>query len=225
VRIRTLAEVPLLLGMLCLAGTTAEAQQAPAARTDVTATIGWLGLDTGTHRFGGNQWDGTFIGGLSAGWYWTEHLKTEVDLGGATEAEGFDSVSTRTEGTFVNRYRRFTIQRRTVGLAQQYQFGRNAWFHPHVAAGVSIAFDTRMDRYEPTYGHDPVTRTSYLIEPGRTEGPTRTTTVRPFLSGGFKAYMTPRLFVRSDVRAGVGTRGVARGIDELMARIGMGIDF
>jgi hypothetical protein len=214
-----------LLLLFCLAGGTAEAQSAPPARADVTATIGWLGLDTGQRQFGDDEWDGTFVGALSAGWYWTDHLKTEVEAGAVSEAEGFGSVSTRTEGQFSTRYRRSTVQRNAIGISQQYQFGRNAWFHPHVAAGVSIAFDTRLDHYDPTYGFDPVSRTSSIIEPGRTEGPMRTTTVRPFLAGGFKAYVTPRVFVRSDVRAGVGTRGVARGIDELLARIGMGIDF
>ena len=47
--------------------------------------------------------------------------------------------------------------------------------------------------------------------------------MRPFLGGGFKAYVSPRTFVRVDARLGGGT--AKRGLDEALARIGFGIDF
>ena len=214
--------VPGLLLLLCLTGATAEAQSARTTHADAAATIGWLGVDTGHVRYGDREWDGTLVGGLSAGWYWTDHVKTEVEFSAAADVEGFASITTRTEEVIQSRFRRSTIQRNGISVAQQYQFGRNAWFHPHVAAGVSVAFDRRLDHYEPTFRFDPVARTNHLVEPARTEGPIRTSTVRPFLEWGFKGYVTPRTFVRSDIRIG-GTRG--QGIDELTARIGMGIDF
>lgn len=215
--------IGLQLLLLCLSGGAVEAQTAPTARADVTVTAGWMGLDTGVPRLGNDDWDGTLSGGVSAGWYWTDHVKTEIEIGAAGEAEGFGSEVTRIDGRDVHRLRRSTLDRRAIGVMQQFQYGRNAWFHPHVAAGISVAFDTRMDHYEPAFGYDPVTRRSHVIEPARTEGPIRTTTVRPFLAGGFKAYLTPRVFVRTDVRAGGG--GATRGIDELIARVGLGIDF
>ena len=214
------AGVALALGLTAAA---AEAQTTPVVRGDVTASIGWLGFDTRTPRRPGDQkqWDGTLYGGLSAGWYWTDHFKTEVELGAAQEAHGFGFELVNVDGRILNRYRRSTVDRRILGLSQQYQYGRNAWFHPHVAFGVSIAFDRRTDYYDPLVNY---TVPGYReVEPARTEGPLRSTSVRPFLGGGFKAYLSPRAFFRMDARLGGGT--AKRGLDEALARIGFGIDF
>ena len=54
------------------------------------------------------------------------------------------------------------------------------------------------------------------------DGPDRVTTFRPFFGLGAKAYVSSRAFVRSDLRV-AGTTG--RGVDEVMVRVGFGIDF
>jgi hypothetical protein len=59
-----------------------------------------------------------------------------------------------------------------------------------------------------------------VILPEQREGPRTEVSVRPFLATGFKAYMTPRGFFRSDIR--VGFRG---GADQVLLRFGFGIDF
>ena len=203
---------------------TAAAQPAPTRRMDVAASIGWLHLDTRVGRAGDQaRWDSAFVGGVSAGWYWTDHLKTEIDAGGATEAQGFGNEIVVRDGRILNRFRQTRTQRTMLAVSQQYQFGRNAWFHPHVAAGVAVAFDRRTDYYDPIFDFfDPNRSRNEPLEPARTEGPSTVTTFRPFFGVGAKAYIASHAFVRSDLRVG-GTTG--RGIDEVIARIGVGFDF
>lgn len=211
-------------GLLLALPGQAAAQAPGTQRGDIAASIGWLYLDTRVGRPGDQaRWDGAGYGGVTAGWYWTDNWKTEIDAGGAGEAQGYGNEIITVGGRPFYRFRQTLTQRKAVGISQQYQFGRNAWFHPHVAAGGSMAFDTRTDRYDPVFDfYDPGRPAGLPLEPARTEGPTRVTTFRPHISAGFKAYVTQRAFVRSDVRVS-GTTG--RGVDEVLARIGFGIDF
>jgi hypothetical protein len=68
--------------------------------------------------------------------------------------------------------------------------------------------------------YDPTLRVPLETRPARTyprETPRHT---RPFAGFGFKSYMTPRSFFRSDVKL------VFRdGIDEVLLRLGFGVDF
>ena len=54
--------------------------------------------------------------------------------------------------------RRDDAASRAWPIAQQYQFFRNQWFHPHVGGGVDIARETTTEEYEPVFVFDPVTR-------------------------------------------------------------------
>jgi hypothetical protein len=200
------------------------AQAAPRQRGDVTASFGWLYLDTQVERAGNRTpRDNTLYGGVAAGWYWTEHLKTEIEAGAGTEGEGYGNDVLTRNGRIVSRFHRGTVQRKSIGIAQQYQFGRNAWFHPHVAAGVTLDFDTRTHQYDAIVDFfDPTRPGGSVIEPARTEGPIRSTTLRPHVGAGFKAYVSQRAFFRADVRVGGFT---SHGVDDVLARIGFGFDF
>ena len=213
----------LAAGLLAYPGNTA-AQTPRATRADAAAHIGWLYLDTRVGRSGDQaRWDGDLYGGVSAGWYWTENLKTEIEAGGAGEAHGYGNELVVRDGRILSRFRHTTTQRNTVAISQQYQFGRNAWFHPHVALGGAIAFDTRTEYYEAIFDYfDPNRPPGVPVEPARVDGPERVTTFRPFVAVGFKTYVTRRAFMRSDLRV-AGTTG--RGVDEVQLRVGFGIDF
>lgn len=105
-------------------------------------------------------------------------------------------------------------------MSQQWQYFRNAWFHPHIAAGAHLAWESNEYYFHPVYSYDPVTRTSATVEPPRRERGKTELRVRPFVATGFKGYITRRAFFRSDVRAGFGD-----GFDELLLRFGFGVDF
>ena len=207
----------MLLGL----STVTSAQTRPVTRSDLNATIGWLAADAGSSGpYSSHQWESSLLGAVGAGWYWTDHLKTEIDFGAGTQAEAYLVTSTSSDGLIGYRAIERRFSRRVIGVGQQYQFFRNAWFHPHLSAGANLTWERQTDHTQPVYTYDPVTRASRLVQPGRVEGPRTEFTVRPFVAGGFKAYMTRRAFFRTDLRM-----GFKSGVDETMLRFGFGIDF
>lgn len=218
-------------GSLLLAG-AASAGQAPAAepaparllpRFDVHGVIGWQNLRqppvSEFDRY--DTWaNGIFYGGAGAGYYWTPHLKSQVDFGGGTRGEHYRYRLITSGGQQTAENSRITTRKQSLALSQQYQFFENQWFHPHVGIGVDVGRETETARIEPVFVYDPVARVSRQISPARTLGPTHRTVVRPFGEAGFKGYMTTRAFFTTDVRLMV--RG---GLDEVLFRVGFGVDF
>ncbi len=203
---------------------SAQSPPRPLVRADVGATIGWLDVDsspTASRPFSYNRWASSLFGSIGAGWHWTDHLKTEVEFGAGTKGRAYlGSPGIIFNGQPVQRSVHRQVSRRNVAISQQYQFFRNAWFHPHLAVGANLAWDRRIDDVQAAYGYDPVTRISRVVEPAHVEGPETDFVVKPFVAAGFKAYMTRRAFFRSDLRV-----GFKHGIDETLVRFGFGVDF
>jgi hypothetical protein len=212
--------------LLLVPGTSAAQAEAPATqpRADFHAVIGWQNLrqDRGNDTFDTfNTWsNGIFYGGAGAGWYWTDHVKTQVDLGTGTLGRHYRYRPLTINGVQTGTSSRVAVRQSSVAVSQQYQFFRNQWFHPHVAAGLDIARETRQEEFQPVFVFDQATRTTRQVSPARVDGPSRNTIVRPFGELGFKAYMTRRAFFTGDTR--LMFRG---GIDEVLFRIGFGVDF
>ena len=215
--------------LLFIAGSLAAgpaAAQAPAAqpRADVQAVIGWQNLRS-PQRDGPfdrhDDWtNGILYGGAGAGWYWNDHLKTQVDVGGGTEGHHYQYRMVTIGGQSSTEASTTAIRKTSLAVSQQYQFFKNQWFHPHVAAGLDIARETTTTEFQPVYLYDPVTRVSRTVSTFRTEGPVHRAVVRPFAEVGFKAYMTPRAFFTTDTRL-----MFRSGIDEVLFRLGFGVDF
>ena len=218
----SLIRIALLAALLAGSIDEASAQSEPqVTRGDVTATIGWLSADTHpSGPYNDNNWLNSFFGAASAGWHWTDNLKTELDFGAGTKARVFSTEPITIDGrsTYVTTDSKFA--RRTLGISQQYQFFHNAWFHPHLAAGANVTWERRTDHIAPIYLYDDVTRTSRVVTLKQNEVPRTSVTIRPFVAVGFKAYITERTFFRNDFR--LAFRG---GPDETVLRMGFGVDF
>ena len=202
--------------------TDVRAQSSPALmRGDLAGSAGWLvaGKDLSIGA-GGKDWRTSAFGAASAGWYWTDHLKTEIDVGAGTQATAYHYRQITIEGRPNYLASDSTCSRRSVGVSQQYQFFRNAWFHPHVAAGAHFTWERITERFQPVVAFDTPSRGRVLI-PERTEGPRTETWLSPFVATGFKAYMTQRSFFRSDLR--VAFHG--GNADEVRLLFGFGVDF
>jgi hypothetical protein len=183
--------------------------------------VGWLSVDWGTrYPSGGSSWADSLFGGPSMGWYWTDHLKTEIDAGAGTTASAYASeplvINGRTSYSFIDS----SVTRRAAGISQHYQFFRNAWFHPYVGAGATITWQRVTERIGPVFIYDEASRTSRVVSPERREGPHTQVLWRPHVGTGFKAYMTQRAFFRSDLRVSLG-----HGVEDLAVRFGFGVDF
>ena len=213
---------PVLLAAVLtgVAGPAAAQTDPPVIRGDIAASVGWLAVNTSPSTlYDDNDWVDSFLGAVSAGWHWTDNLKTELDLGASTKVSAYRTDSVTIDGRLTYQTTRTTSSRRTVGLAQQYQFFHNVWFHPHVAAGATVSWERAVARGNPIFFYDPA-RGAQLGAPGTPERTRTIVTVKPFVASGFKAYMTDRVFFRSDIR--VAFRG---GTDDLLMRVGIGVDF
>jgi hypothetical protein len=213
--------------LICAAPAAAQTPDvAPArGRADFQVVIGWqnLRLDRYEDPFDrpDHNWAHAILfGGVGAGWHWSEHLKTQVDVGGGTPTRHYQYRARTINGFQASEISRVRLTRPSLAISQQYQFFRNAWFHPRVGIGLDIARETRTEHFEPVYGYDSVARVSRQLAAARTEGPTRRVVARPFGEVGFKAYMTRRAFFTGDMRL-----MVHRGIDQALFRAGFGVDF
>ncbi len=211
---------------LTLCAPTAWAQSVtasqPVSRVDVTGIVAWLNANkSGLSEDGYNDWyNRAAFGGAGVGWYWTDHLKTEVDAGVSSRVSlrSIESSSDSRQQRII--YDEYGFATRRIGFAQHYQFGRNVWFHPWVSAGVDLTWEQIDETEGPIQIFDNVTHQSHQ-EPGEGALPRRTEfTARPFGALGFKTYMAPRTFFRTDMKFVF--RG---GVDEVLVRFGLGVDF
>lgn len=192
----------------------------PVMRGDVHAVIGWQNLRDHEAQDRYNDWlNDIFYGGVGAGWYWTDHLKTQIDVGAGTRGETYRFEQFIANGVPTYESSRVRVQQTNVAIDQQYQFFRNQWFHPHVGGGVDIARRSTLSEYEPITVFDNATRTTRIVSPARTEQDTDVM-ARPFVETGFKAYMSRRAFFTTDARL-----LFKSGADEILFRFGFGVDF
>jgi outer membrane protein W len=196
---------------------------APLRRVDAGAYFGWFGGNKSDLNAYEHWYKDAWHGSLSAGYYWTEHLKTELDFCGTSRADLYGrpvTFQTPTGTGLSNIHHEFST--RSLTLVQHYQFGRNAWFHPTLGAGVALTWETERRQIPPLYFYDTSSRvpTSRLIEPARTEGPETRLRAGALATAGFKAYVSERAFFRSDGRV-----SVRDGVDDVTVRFGFGVDF
>ncbi len=211
-----------LIALFLAAAAPALAQQSPVVpRADVAGHVAWqfAEVDSDGPYVNHEDWHSSLFGGASAGWLWTPHWKSEIDFGASTETNAYRTTIVLVDGHEAFQPSRLRFSRRTLGLNHQYQFFENAWFHPHVGAGVNLTWERRTEEFER-----PIIIGPTPLPPGpidrRTEGPLTEFTARPFIAGGAKLYITERAFFRGDVRFAF--RG---GLDETLTRFGFGFDF
>jgi hypothetical protein len=208
--------------VIMAAAPDASAQPAPAViRGDAAATVGWLAANShAAGEFYNGDWISSFYGAASAGWHWTDNLKTEVDFGAGTPSRIFRSEQVVIDGRPAYYTVESRFSRRTVGVSQQYQFFHNVWFHPHVAVGANFTWERETERPDQIYVYNAVTQQSRSLPPIRGDSARTSLQVNPFVALGYKAYLSDRAFFRNDLR--IAFRG---GIDETTLRIGFGFDF
>jgi hypothetical protein len=208
--------------LTAVAATAQESHRPLLNRGDAHFVVGWQNLhkDQQPQQTYDNWLNGIFYGGAGAGWFWTDHLKAQVDFGAGTEGRQFRYEPVVVNGQITAVSSRVTVRQQSLAVSQQYQFFRNQWFHPHVSGGVEIARETATEHYDPVIVFDNVTRTSRLSTPARTEGPNATWIARPFGEVGLKAYMTRRAFFTADSRLMFRNK-----VDEVLFRLGFGVDF
>ena len=174
-----------------------QAQAPDPPRLDTSGTVGWFANDheVPDGQFYDDDTQHRWVFGGDVGVYWTEHLKSEVGISATTTGSSFVLVPLAAPDDRAYPYasgRRRTREVRVV--AQQiYQFGHNAWVHPYVGAGAVVLWETSRLEFDLL----PFAIPGLPLPPS--EPAESATRVKPVVSAGLKAYMSPRVFVRADI--------------------------
>jgi hypothetical protein len=181
----------------------------PVTRADVAVSTGWFTAD----RSGEGSccgWSAGLFKGVSAGYYWTDHLKTEATLADPGNTDGYNDVSERlANGTvrYTSERHRYTSTK--ISMAQVYQFGHNSTFHPFIVGGLDL------DRER-----DAIDRYVWIGSSTSESKPTETSIrARAFAGAGFKAYFSERAFFKGEARFAGGRRA-----DQMTWTAGVGMD-
>jgi hypothetical protein len=189
----------------------------PVQQADIFGSIGWLGHRTrNTEATYAGGWNNRGLFGVGTGWYWTDHLRIELEVSRTNEGESWatfgDPRGLPIPPRFI--YERRLYRDTTLSLGQVWQFGENATAHPFVTGGVDLAWE-RLRRERTTT--DSEFGNELMLER------TSVTRLRPrmFVGAGLKLYAGSRGFVRTDVRVAAGGGGFAT----FTWRLGAGVDF
>jgi opacity protein-like surface antigen len=212
-----------IAALVLIAGHHPAGAQQPASprlmHGDVSGTVSWVNVNRAEFETY-NNWRSQGAFGLGLGWYWTSHVKTEIDVAATTDTTVYSSVPVNIAGQPLFTSSRTTFGTRRLGITHRYQFGDNDWVHPFVGAGLELVREEISRRDDRLFAFDPVTRQSRLVRdeirhPDRAE-----LTARAVLSAGLKAYASRRAFFLTDVRVGIRRRA-----EDVQWRVGAGVDF
>jgi hypothetical protein len=220
-----------ILAALLLAAAHAYAQDRAAVtltpadpkRWDAAGQIGWLGVNKSEIiESGWNDWYDTASFSGSVGYYWTTHLKTELDVSVATRADVNSYPPVFLPGEpyppVLSRQHYFKSSAASAGVT--YQFFENSWFHPFLGTGVEVTRDATRTNTSAAFFSGRDGRPPVLISPQTTDWET-TVAARPFVTGGFKWYVAEHVFIRSDLRTSFSSKGG----ESVVWRAGVGFDF
>jgi opacity protein-like surface antigen len=194
---------------------------APASpsRWDAVAHVTWLG-ERLSQPIDWDRWYGVGSGGADIGYYWTPHLKMELDVATSTKGETYTYEQIPLPGSpipsFVQRDHEFRVTTASAGMNAQ--FFENAWVHPFIGAGVELVRERE---------HIETTAPLLFTRDGRPVSLTAPEEIRvrysgrPFVGTGFKGYVSERVFIRTDVR----TSWSSDGVTAVAWRTGIGVDF
>ena len=187
------------------------------ARWDAAAFAGARSVNDAERSRDWNQW--AHVGAFSAslGRQWTTHLKTDADIAVTPDARRFVQSTVDTSDGQTVRFGQRNFSTASVAGSLVYQFGENAWFHPFLGGGV----DMTRDRSRLALQQQPLCLRPPCVVTPLPEQQEVSYKTRPFLTGGFKWYVSERAFVRGDVR----TVWSASRADSVGWRIGIGVDF
>lgn len=190
-------------------------------RWDASLDVGWQSGSKAGQAEAWNDWYDSFAVSLRGGRLVRPHLRLEAGLTLTSDGSVYQNERVELPGgrppVFFTRERQFRLT--AFDLAASYHFFENAWVHPFVSAGVQSGWERRRSSTPFPEYLPPDFRTPVPVpppEPERTEF-----SLRPLAAAGVKFYVSERGFIRTELAAVGGRRGVER----VAWRIGAGVDF
>ena len=196
--------------LLLFTATAAQAQQSASAKTperprwDVNITIGAFGADPGERDYPYHDWytEGRYA--ASIGYYWNEHLKTELEFAHSGEGSRFIQDFAQVPGTgaiqpiSIEAFHR--VQQASARVV--WQFLDNTWVHPYVNAGY--VFDAERRHFHSPiqyyYPGDPRTRPPILVRPELNSDPSYDLRSGVSIGAGSKFYVSPQAYINTGVQ-------------------------
>jgi hypothetical protein len=138
----------------------------------------------------------------TAGYYWTPHFKSEIEIGTSGEGTIDSQEETLVSGQSFPypRYRDHKLRETTLGATAMYQFFENQWVHPFVGVGAELVRERHLADALPASSIRLSTAVPSVSLPSVPAIDSISYSVRPIVTGGFKCYLSPHAFVRTDVR-------------------------
>jgi hypothetical protein len=215
-----------------LAGVVAAALAAPAAAQDTTrslkpatfprwdlgGSIGWLSVTNTEIASRWGTWHQKAEFRVDGGYYWTTHLKTDVSGSTSNQWQDYETGRLNVAGLpTAYAYDEITRQLVSVSPAVTWQFRENQFMHPYVSGGVRISLlQEHLVRQGATLRSGTLSDAVTPIDERRTE-----VVARPFLAGGFKSYVSRRVFARTEARLAFAQDGIR----QVSVVAGIGLDF
>jgi hypothetical protein len=195
---------------------------AGSSRWDAAAQVTWLGERRPNPFVQWDPWFNIASGGGIVGYYWTPHLKTEFDISTSSEGErySFEPIVLPGSTTILSLQRDHEFRVTTASAGLVGQFFENAWFHPFVGVGVELTHEREHIETSIPIGLQRDPRAPPIVQDFQPETIERYG-ARPYLATGFKAYVSERAFIRTDIRTSWSSDGLAA----LAWRSGVGFDF
>jgi hypothetical protein len=177
----------------------------PARPTwDINFNIGAFGADPGQRAYPHNDWYSEGRYAASIGYYWTEHLKTELEFAHSGEGSRYIQDFAQVPGVgFVQPISIESFHRLQQGAARVvWQFGHNTWVHPYVNAGY--VFDAERRHFHSPiqyyYPGGPPTRPPVLVRPELNSGRTYAYRHGVSLGAGSKFYVSPQAYINTGLQ-------------------------
>jgi hypothetical protein len=189
---------------------------------DIAGAVAWLNVPFESDNaalFDERDWTHHASGRAIAGWYWTEHWKSEVFAGRSNSAETWNTEAIQDGPNLAYRSINYRVQYTEVGFAQVYQFRRNEWVHPSLGAGVLFRQRTGESEFQPAVIYRAPAGSPIVVDPGGRRTLKEDIRAAPFVTAAVKMYFTPRAFFRSDLQVAFGTA------ESVAVNAGFGIDF
>jgi hypothetical protein len=173
-------------------------------RWDVNLNAGLFGHRPGNFDDRYNNWYSEGRYATSIGYYWTEHLKTELEFAHSGEGERYVQDVVRVPGTgalhsvAVEAFNRL----QQTSLRMVWQFGSNTWVHPYVNAGYVLDADRQRRRSPVTYSYpgDPRAVPPILVRPEINSGPDIEYRSGVSVGVGSKFYVAPAAYINTGVQ-------------------------
>lgn len=191
--------------ILLTGAATAEAQDAPnRPRWDVNFNVGAFVADPGERDYPYHDWYSEGRYAAAIGYYWTEHLKTELEFAHSGEGSRFIQDFATVPGIgavhpiSIEAFHR--VQQTSARVV--WQFGHNTWVHPYVNAGYVL--DAERRRYHAPsqyyYPGDPRARPPVLVRPELNSGPRYDYRSGVSVGAGSKFYVSPKAYINTGLQ-------------------------